>query len=129
MKTFKPIKPIKTEKEYDQALQEIDRLIDAKAGSPEHDRLEVLSILVQAYEENHHPIFTGDIEPADILRFWLDQNNLSPGDLEPYIGNRAKVAEIMSGKRSLTLTMIRKLVGAGIPAELLIKPLFLEQAA
>ena len=129
MKSLKQIKPLKTEKDYTIALREIDRLIIAKSGTPEHDQLEVLSILVEAYEERHHPIFTGDIEPADVIRFWLEQNNLSVKDLEPYIGSRLKAAEVLEGKRALTITMIRKLVGAGIPADLLIKPLFLDQAA
>jgi len=129
MKTLKPIKPIRNEQDYDQALNEIDRLIDSPPGTPEYDQLEVLSILVEAYEEQHHSVYADDITPPDILRFWLGQNNLSAKELEPYIGNRQKVVEVLEGKRELTITMIRKLVALGIPAELLIKPLSLRKAA
>ncbi len=129
MKRLIQICPIRSERDYEKALKEIDALIDAKPGTPEHDRLEVLSILTEAWEEQYHPIYTDDIKPVDVLAFWLDQNGLTRKDLEPYIGSRAKVSEVLSGKRPLSMTMIRKLVGAGIPADLLIEPIFLEKAA
>ncbi len=126
---MKPIKPLKTEKDYKAALKEIDQLIDSSPGSPNHDRLEVLSVLVEAYEEQNHPIYTDDIEPVDIIKFWLEQNGLTRKDLEPFLGSRAKVSEVLSGKRALSITMIRRLVGVGIPAELLIRPIPLSKAA
>lgn len=126
---MKPIKPLKNEKDYESALKEVDQLVDSTPGTPGHDRLEVLSILVEAYEEQHHPIYTEDIDPIDVLKFWLDQNGLSRKDLEPYLGNRAKVSEVLTGKRPLSITMIRRLMGAGIPADLLIRPISLEKAA
>ena len=126
---MKPIKPLKTEKDYETALKEIDQLINSPPGSTGHDRLDVLSILVEAFEERYHPIYSNDIEPVDIIKFWLEQNGLSRKDLEPYLGSRAKVSEVLSGKRALSITMIRRLVGAGIPAELLIRPIPLEKAA
>ncbi|NLI79582.1 MAG: transcriptional regulator [Candidatus Riflebacteria bacterium] len=126
---MKPIKPLKTEKDYEAALKDIDQLIDSPPGTPGHDRLEVLSVLVEAYEERFHPIFSDDIDPVDIIRFWLEQNGLTRKDLEPYLGSRAKVSEVLTGKRGLSITMIRRLVGAGIPAELLIRPLSLAKAA
>ncbi len=126
---MKPIKPLRTEKDYESALKEIDQLIESAPGTPHHDRLEILSILVEAYEEQHHPIYTDDIEPVDIIKFWLDQNGLSRKDLEPYLGGRAKVSEVLSGKRPLSITMVRRLMGAGIPADLLIRPISLEKAA
>ncbi|OQA11084.1 MAG: Antitoxin HigA [bacterium ADurb.Bin374] len=129
MKQVKHISPIRSERDYENALREIDELIDSKPGTPGFDRLEVLSILTEAWEEQYHPIYTGDIDPVDVIRFWLEQNNLTRKDLEPYIGSRAKVSEVLSGKRPLSMLMIRKLVGAGIPADLLIKPILLDKAA
>ena len=126
---MKPIKPLKTEMDYQSALAEIDQLIDSMPGTSAHDRLEVLSILVEAYEEQHHPIYTNDIEPIDIIKFWMEQNALSRKDLELFLGSRAKVSEVLTGKRPLSITMIRRLMGAGIPADLLIRPIPLEKAA
>ena len=126
---MKPIKPLKTEQDYESALKEIDQLIDSIPGTPGHDRLEVLSVLVEAYEEKNHPIYSDDIEPIDIIKFWLDQNGWTRKNLEPFLGSRAKVSEVLTGKRALSITMIRRLVGAGIPAELLIRPIPFEKAA
>ena len=126
---MKPIKPLKTEKDYETALKEIDQLINSIPGTPGHDRLEVLSVLVEAYEETNHPIYSDDVEPIDIIKFWLDQNGWTRKNLEPFLGSRAKVSEILTGKRALSITMIRRLVGAGIPAELLIRPIPLEKVA
>jgi HTH-type transcriptional regulator/antitoxin HigA len=126
---MKPIKPLKTEKDYEAALKEIDQSIDSPPGTLAHDRLEVLSVLVEAYEEWHHPIYTEDIEPIEVIKFWLDQNGLSRKDLEPFLGSRAKVSEVFSGKRPLSITMIRRLMSAGIPADLLIRPIPMQRAA
>ncbi|PKL39279.1 MAG: transcriptional regulator [Candidatus Riflebacteria bacterium HGW-Riflebacteria-1] len=126
---MKEIRPIRSEKDYLAALAEIERLIDSEPGTSGSDRLEILSILVEAYEERFHQIACDDISPIEAIKFWLEQNNMTRKDLEPFLGSRARVSEIMTGKRSLSMAMIRKLVGAGIPAELLIQPLPVEKAA
>jgi HTH-type transcriptional regulator / antitoxin HigA len=113
------IKPIKTQSDYKKALKIIDSLFDAKPGTPDGDRLDVLTTLVVAYEEKHYPIEAPD--PIEAIRFVMEQQGLDRKDLEPYIGSRARVAEILNHKRSLTLSMIRNLNRAlGIPAEILI---------
>ncbi len=114
-------KPIKTKADYEAALAEVERLWDAVPGSEDADRLEVLTTLVEAYEERHHPILPPD--PVEAILFRMDQLGLTRRDLEPYIGTRARVSEILNRTRNLTLTMIRRLhAGLGIPAEALIQP-------
>ena len=113
------IKPIKTRKDHEAALAEIDRLMDANAGSPEGDRLDVLATLVEAYEARHFPIDAPD--PVAAIEFCMDQRGLTRRDLAPMIGGRGRVSEVLSGKRPLTLAMIRRLhQGLGIPAEVLL---------
>jgi HTH-type transcriptional regulator / antitoxin HigA len=115
------IRPIRTEADHQAALAEVERLWAAEPGSRELDRLDVLATLIEAYEARHFPIDPPD--PIDAVLFRLDQRGLSRKDLEPYIGSRARVSEILGGKRSLTLAMIRRLhEGLGIPAEVLIRP-------
>jgi HTH-type transcriptional regulator / antitoxin HigA len=114
------IKPVKTEADYEAALARIKVLMTADAETPEADELEVLATLVELYEEHHYPI--GFPDPISAIRFRMEQENLSPRDLVPYIGNRSKVSEVLSGKRPLTLQMIRGLTQhLGIPAEVLLK--------
>lgn len=114
------IKPIKTEADYQVALQEIDRLFDAACDTPEEELLEVLTILVEAYEAEHYPILPPD--PIEAILHVMDAYQLEPGDLEPYIGNQEQVLEVLNRKRPLTLPMIRKLHNElGIPAEILIQ--------
>lgn len=113
------IKPIKSERDYQRALAEIDKLMDAKPNSREGDRLDMLATLVAAWEERHYPIDPPDAVEA--ILFAMEQRGLSRRDLEPYIGSRARVAEVLNRKRSLTLPMIRRLhAGLGIPADALI---------
>lgn len=113
------IKPIKSNRDYRAALDEIDRLMDARANSAEGDRLDVLATLVEAWEEKHWPIESPD--PVEAILFAMEQRGLSRRDLEPFIGSRARVAEVLNHKRPLTLPMIRRLhTGLGIPAEALI---------
>ncbi|MBF0544981.1 MAG: transcriptional regulator [Candidatus Riflebacteria bacterium] len=126
---MKSIKPIKSEKDYEMVLEEIDRLIEAEPGSPESDQLEILSILLHDYEERNYPIYTSDISSVEVIKFWMEQNGKTRKDLEAYLGNRAKVSEILNGRRPLSMLMVRRLVGAGIPAELLISPIPLDKAA
>ncbi len=114
------IKPIKNRRDYHRTLKDIDRLMDAKHGTPEGDRLDVLVTLAEAYEARHHPIDSPD--PIAAIRFIMEQRGLERKDLEPYIGSRARVAEVLGLKRPLTLPMIRRLnTGLGIPAEILIR--------
>lgn len=113
------IKPIKNERDYRKALKEIDGLMDARPNTPEGDRLDVLVTLVDAWEEKHWPIDLPD--PVEAILFAMEHRGLSRRDLEPFIGTRARVAEVLNHKRPLTLPMIRRLhQGLGIPAEVLI---------
>lgn len=117
---MKMIKPIKTKKDYQAALKEIDRLFDAKPNTPDGDRLDILLTLTEVYEETHYPIDFPDAISA--LEYWMESRGLDRKDLEPYIGTRARIAEILNHKRDLTLNMIRNLhAHLHIPAELLIK--------
>ncbi|MDB4223219.1 helix-turn-helix domain-containing protein [Granulosicoccus sp.] len=113
------IQPIKTEQDYDLALSTIEELWDAKEGTDEGDRLDILITLVDAYEQVNHPIYPPD--PVSAIEFHMDQNELTRIDLEEYIGTRARVSEVLNGKRGLSIEMIRNLhEGLGIPLESLI---------
>jgi HTH-type transcriptional regulator / antitoxin HigA len=113
------IQPIKTEVDYELALSSIEELWDAKEGTAEGDRLDILITLVDAYERQHHPIYPPD--PVAAIEFHMDQNGLTRADLEQYIGTRARVSEVLNGKRGLSIEMIRNLNEAlGIPLESLI---------
>lgn len=114
------IKPIKTEHDYKLAMSRIDALMDAAPGTPECDELDVLAELVEAYENKHFPIELPD--PVAAIRFRMEQQGLSQQDLVQFIGSRSKASEVLSGKRPLSLAMIRSLhKGLGIPAEVLLK--------
>lgn len=114
------IKPIKTDEDHAAALAEVERLWEAESGSEEADRLDVLTTLIDAYEEKHQPILPPD--PVEAILFRMDQLELSRQDLLPYFGTRARVSEVLSRTRSLSLTMIRRLhEGLGIPADVLIQ--------
>lgn len=113
------IKPIRNVRQHRAALQEIERLWTAKAGTPQHDLLEVLATLVEDYEEKHQPIYPPD--PVAAIRFRMEQLDLDRKALESSIGSRARVSEVLSGRRRLTLDMIRRLHrDLGIPAEVLL---------
>jgi HTH-type transcriptional regulator/antitoxin HigA len=115
------IRPIKTEADYQAALAEIDRLFDADPNTPAGDRLDVLATLVEAYEEQHYSLPAPD--PVEALTYHLESRGLSRRDLEPYLGSRARVAEVLNRKRPLSLEMIRRLhAGLGIAADILIQP-------
>jgi HTH-type transcriptional regulator / antitoxin HigA len=115
------IRPIRTEADYETALAEIERLFDAVPNTPENDRLDVLTTLVEAYEMHHYPIPEPD--PVEAIKYYMESRGLSRADLEPYIGGRARVAEVLNRKRALSLNMIRRLyAGLGIPAEVLVQP-------
>ena len=113
------IKPIKTEKDYEAALQLIEELWDSEEGTAESDRLDILITLVDAYEQINHTIYPPD--PIAAIEFHMDQNDLTRADLETYIGSRARVSEVLNRKRGLSIEMIRNLhEGLGIPLESLI---------
>jgi HTH-type transcriptional regulator/antitoxin HigA len=113
------VKPIRSERDYRQALKEIERMMDARAGTAQGDRLDVLATLVEAWEKKHHAIEAPD--PIEAIRFAMEQRGLKRRDLEPLIGSRARVAEVLNRRRALTLPMIRRLhLELGIPAESLI---------
>jgi HTH-type transcriptional regulator/antitoxin HigA len=114
------IHPVKTEKDYDAALTRIEELWGAESGTPEGDELDVLLTLVGVYEDEHHrvPLPT----PIEAIKFVMDQRRFKQADLIPYLGSRSKVSEVLNGKRTLTLSMIRALhCQLGIPAEVLIQ--------
>lgn len=114
------IKPIRTKKDYEATLKAIERLMGAKPGSPEGDRLDVLVTLVEGYEARHFPLDLPD--PVAAIRFVMEQRGLSAKDLVPYIGQPNRVYEILSHRRPLTMAMVWKLhQGLGIPAESLIR--------
>lgn len=114
------IRPIKNDADYEAALAEIDRLMNAEPDTPEGDRLDVLATLVEAYEARNFAIDAPD--PIDAILFRMEQLELTRKDLEPLIGGRGRVSEVLSGRRNLTLAMIRKLSAKlRIPAEVLIR--------
>ena len=111
---------IKNEKDYQVALNAIDNLLDAPSGSEALEQLELLSILVEDYENKHYPITAPD--PIAAIKQRVEQLGLSRKDLEKSIGSRSRVSEILNKKRSLTLPMIRKLTkDLNIPADVLIQ--------
>ena len=117
---MQPIKPIRNEADYELALQDIDRWLDATAGSPERDRLEVLTVLVDDYEAKHYPIIPPD--PIAAIEFVLEQRGMSRKDLEGVVGSSGRISEVMNKQRPLTLAMIRKLVEKfDLPADVLIR--------
>ncbi len=114
-------KLIKTESEYENALAQVDALMSARPNSPETEQLELWVHLVETYEDNHYPISMPD--PISAIRFRMEQPEMRPAELIPYIGSKSKVSEILNGKRQLSLNMIQKLhKGLGIPADVLLSP-------
>lgn len=112
------IKVLKNEAEYKQALHEAELLMDSKPGSTEENQLEVLSVLIEKYEDEHYPIEMPD--PISAIKFRMEQQGLKQKDLVPFIGSQPKVSAVLNGKRELSKEMIRKLHdGLGIPLEVL----------
>ena len=121
------IKPIKTEVDYEAAMKNIEQLWGSSYGSPEGDKLDVLVTLVEAYEDEHYPILPPD--PIEAILHFMENQGLSERDLEPYLGSRPCVSEVLNRQRSLSLDMIRKLhKGLGIPADILVQPYVLRTA-
>ncbi|CAN7504708.1 helix-turn-helix domain-containing protein [Paracoccus sp. TD-10] len=115
------LKPIRTEADYDAALAEVERLWGAKSGTPDGDRLDVLATLIEVYEAKNYPMDPPD--PIEAIRFRMEQQGLTRKDLEPMIGPRNRVADVLNRKRGLSIEMIRQLHDhLGISAEVLIRP-------
>ncbi|MBI4304626.1 MAG: helix-turn-helix domain-containing protein [Chloroflexi bacterium] len=115
------VKPIKSEADYENALSEIEESFGAKPGTPEADRLEILTAVVEAFENQHYAIPLPD--PVEAISYFLESRGLTRKELELYLGSRARVSEILNRKRPLSLEMIRRLHrDLGIPAEVLIQP-------
>jgi HTH-type transcriptional regulator / antitoxin HigA len=116
------LKPIKTDAGHKEALLEIERLWGAEEGTADGDRLEILTTLVEAYEESHFPMDLPD--PIEAIKFRLEQQGEDKKALIGIIGNRTRVYEVLRRDRALSLTMIRQLnEKLGIPAEILIRPI------
>jgi HTH-type transcriptional regulator / antitoxin HigA len=115
------VKPIKTKKDYALAMQRLEKIFDAKPGSPEGDELEILAILIEKYEDDHYRIDFPD--PIEAIKFRMEQLGYSQNDLAEVVGLKSRASEILSKKRKLTLEMIRQLHNQlNIPTQVLIQP-------
>lgn len=115
------IKPIKTERDYNIALDRLEEIFDAKPGTSEGDELEVLGILIEKYEDENYPIDLPD--PIEAIKFRMEQMDYSQNDLAKVLGLRSRASEILNRKRKLSLEMIRNLHNVmKIPTEVLIQP-------
>jgi HTH-type transcriptional regulator/antitoxin HigA len=113
------IKPIRTDDDLRAAFQRLELVFQAQAGTPEEDEMEILVTLIEAYEHKHFPI--GPADPVEAIKFRLEQQGLTPKDLERYIGSSGRVSEILNRKRGLSLQMIKRLHdGLHIPYESLL---------
>jgi len=122
------IRPIRSRRDYQEALREVERLWEAPEKSREANRLEVVALLMEDYERKHFPI--EDPDPVDFLLQVMECRGLTRKDLEPYLGSRARVAEVLNRVRPLSLEMIRRLSeGLNLPADVLIRSYELKQAA
>ncbi len=114
------IKPIRNENDYNAALSRVDELMSAEPGSPEGEELDALADLVELYEAKNEPL--GYPDPVAAIEFRMEQADLGPRDLVPLIGSRAKVSELLAGRRSITVPMARALhEHLGIPADVLLR--------
>lgn len=115
------IRPIRTKRDHEAALKEIERLWGAKTGTLDGDRLDVLATLIDAYETEHYQMDPPD--PVEAIKFRMEQQGLTRRDLEEIIGTRTRIAEVLNRKRGLSIAMIRRLhERLGISAEVLIRP-------
>jgi HTH-type transcriptional regulator / antitoxin HigA len=115
------IKPIRSEKDYEAAMAEVEVLWGAKSGTPKGDRLDVLATLIESWEGANYPMDPPD--PIEAIKFRMEQQGLTRKDLEGIIGTRARIAEVLDRKRGLSIAMIRRLnTELHIPAEVLIRP-------
>ncbi len=117
---MRSLRPLRSEKDYEAALAEVERLWGAKAGTPKGDRLDILATLIEAYEAKHYPMDPPD--PIEAIKFRMEQQGLTRKDLERVLGSRTRVSEVLNRKRGLSIDMIRKLHDKlQIPAEVLIR--------
>ena len=115
------VKPIKTKKDYNLAMERLEALFDAKKGTPEGDELEVLSILIERYEDEHFPV--GLPDPIEAIKFRMEQMGYNQVDLAKVVGLKSRASEILNRKRKLSLDMIRQLHDKlNIPTDVLIQP-------
>lgn len=115
------VKPIRSEKDYEAAMAEVESLWGSKSGTAKGDRLDVLATLIEFWEAAHYPMDQPD--PIEAIKFRMEQQGLTRKDLEGIIGTRARIAEVLDRKRGLSIAMIRRLnAELHIPAEILIKP-------
>ena len=115
------VMPIRSRRDHEAALKEIERLWGAKAGTRDGDRLDVVATLIDAYEAEHYPMDPPD--PIEAIKFRMEQQGLTRRDLEEIIGTRTRIAEILNRKRGLSIGMIRRLhERLGISADVLIRP-------
>ncbi len=115
------VKPIRSEADYDAAMEEVAALWGAGSGTPKGDRLDVLATLIDAYEAKHHAMDAPD--PIEAIKFRMEQQGMTRKDLEDIIGTRTRIAEVFNRKRGLSIDMIRRLHDRlGISAEVLIRP-------
>ena len=122
------IRPIRTKADHRAALKEAERLWNAGPGTPDGDRVDVLVTLIEAYEAKHHPIPPPD--PIAAIEFMMEQKGLTRRDLEPAIGSRGRVSEVLTRKRPLTLPMVRALSALlDIPTDILVQPYETRSAA
>lgn len=122
------LRPLRSKRDHAEALKQAETLWDAREGTPEADRLAVLVMLIENYEREHFPI--SDPDPIQFLEHVIETRGIARKDLEPYIGSRARVAEVMNRVRPLTLEMIRRLSsGLNLPAAVLIRDYRLRKAA
>jgi HTH-type transcriptional regulator / antitoxin HigA len=123
------IRPIRTEADYDAAIAEIDRLWKAEPGTDDGDKLSILAILVEKYENERWPVDTSRLDPVDMLNYLVTDAGHTQAELAELLGSRSRASEILSRKRALTVDMIHKISTAWkVPAELLIKPYRLKAA-
>jgi HTH-type transcriptional regulator/antitoxin HigA len=122
------LRPIRTKADYEWALLQVEQLWGARSGTPAGDRLDILATLIDAYEEEHYPMPPPD--PIEAIKFRMEQQGLTRKDLEGILGTRTRVAEVLNGRRGLSINMIRRLhEKLGIPAEVLIRPTKRRRAA
>ncbi len=115
------VKPIRSEADYEAAMEQLAKLWGAAGGTPDGDRLDVLATLIDAYEARHHAMDPPD--PIEAIQFRMEQQGMTRRDLEDIIGTRTRIAEVFNRKRGLSIDMIRRLHDRlGIPAEILIRP-------
>jgi HTH-type transcriptional regulator/antitoxin HigA len=113
------IKPIRSDDDLKRAFRQLEKIFQAEEGSPQADERDVLVTLIEAYENKHHDF--GPVDPVEAIKFRMDQEGLTPRDLEPYIGHSGRVSEVLNGKRSLSLRMVKRLHdGLKIPYESLL---------